>query len=66
MRSAVLAAIRRVCSSSDSRTPWSRPSTAGRIPIAGQSPTKRPVVLIVLMRVPLSFEWSAPLPAAYA
>src|SRR3954452_14534242 len=40
--------------SSDSRTPCCRPSTAGRIPILGQSPTKRPVVLTVAMEVPLS------------
>ena len=42
-------AIARVWPSSDSRTPCCRPSTAGRIPIFGQSPTKRPVVLMVAM-----------------
>ena len=52
MSSAVRAAIARVWASSDSRTPCCRPSTAGRIPILGQSPTKRPEVLtVVIMRV---------------
>src|SRR3954449_228185 len=44
----------RVWPSSDSRTPCCRPSTAGRMPILGQSPTNRPVVLTVAMEVPLS------------
>ena len=53
MRSAVRSAIARVCASSDSRTPCCRPSTAGRIPIFGQSPTKRPLVFTVGISDPL-------------
>src|SRR4051794_17894018 len=49
MRSAVRWAIARVWASSDSRTPCCRPSTAGRIPIRGHSPTNRPEGLIVAM-----------------
>src|SRR3954453_23391117 len=49
MRSAVRRAMDRVCASSDSRTPCWRPSTAGRMPIRGHSPTNRPEVVMVAM-----------------
>src|SRR6476659_9875897 len=60
MSSAVRRAIARVWAASDSRTPCWRPSTAGRMPIRGQSPTNRPEVLMVAMWIPLSDAWWVP------
>jgi hypothetical protein len=48
MRSAVRRAIAFVWDSSDSRIPCMRPSMAGRMPIFGQAPTKRPAGLLVM------------------